>query len=164
MKFLCSVALPIYIVDQLTKWATIQGEASGALPRVVIEGFFELVYWKNTGAAFSMGTGRNTFFIAISIVALIGLLIAWRKNVFPDTPSRWGVALLLGGILGNLTDRLLHGHVVDMLLFDLHVPMANPWPAFNVADSAICIAVGFFFYGSLRAGAEAKLKATTPAK
>ena len=43
--------------------------------------------------------------------------------------------------MGNLTDRLLHGHVIDFLLFDLHVPLAHPWPAFNVADSCICIAV-----------------------
>jgi signal peptidase II len=62
-------------------------------------------------------------------------------------------ALLLSGILGNLTDRLLHGYVVDFLFFDFGFPPFNPWPAFNVADSCICIAVGClmlatFFDGS----------------
>jgi signal peptidase II len=71
--------------------------------------------------------------------------------VFPDRWSRWGVALLLSGIFGNLTDRIVHGHVVDFLLFDLHVRFANPWPAFNVADSCICVAVALFLIGSFRA-------------
>jgi signal peptidase II len=59
------------------------------------------------------------------------------------------LALLLAGILGNLTDRLLHGHVIDFLLFNLHVRYADPWPAFNVADSCISIAVVLFIIQSL---------------
>jgi signal peptidase II len=58
--------------------------------------------------------------------------------------------LLLAGVLGNLTDRLLYGHVIDFLLFNLHLPFARPWPAFNVADSCICIAVIFFIVHSFR--------------
>ena len=61
-----------------------------------------------------------------------------------------GVALLLAGILGNLTDRLLYGHVIDFLLFYLHVPYAHPWPAFNVADSCITLAVFCFVVHSFR--------------
>jgi signal peptidase II len=60
------------------------------------------------------------------------------------------LALLLGGIMGNMTDRFVHGHVIDFALFDLHVPFAHPWPAFNVADSCIFIAVGCFIVHSLR--------------
>ncbi|MDQ6623651.1 MAG: signal peptidase II, partial [Verrucomicrobiota bacterium] len=56
----------------------------------------------------------------------------------------------LAGVLGNLTDRFLHGHVIDFLLFDLHVPFAHPWPAFNVADSCICVAVFCFIVQTLR--------------
>ena len=56
------------------------------------------------------------------------------------------------GVLGNLTDRLLHGAVIDFLLFNLHVPFADPWPAFNVADACICIAVGCFMVHSFRQG------------
>jgi signal peptidase II len=102
----------------------------------------------NTGAAFSIGTGNNTFFIILSLLVFAALLIFYRRGAFIDSPSRWGVALLLAGIVGNVTDRLIHGYVVDFLLFDLHIRGANPWPAFNVADSCICIAVGLFIIGS----------------
>ena len=54
------------------------------------------------------------------------------------------MCLLTAGVLGNVTDRILHHHVIDFLLFDLHVHFANPWPAFNVADSCICVAAMLF--------------------
>ncbi|MEQ1862763.1 MAG: signal peptidase II [Chthoniobacteraceae bacterium] len=150
MKFLLAVTLPLYALDQATKWATLAADERGVLPHDVIPGYFSLVHWQNTGAAFSIGHGNNWFFVVLSFVALIGLVIAWRRGAFPDKPSRWGVALLLPGILGNLTDRIVHGHVVDFLLVDLHVRFANPWPAFNVADSCICIAVALFLISSFR--------------
>ena len=76
-------------------------------------------------------------------------------GVSPDTGIVIALALLLAGVLGNLTDRLLYGHVIDFLLFNLHVPLADPWPAFNVADSCICIAVVFFIIHSFRQGRRA---------
>ena len=169
MKFLAAIALPSYVLDQLTKWWIVTHFAlvpspenlerfpdvitrTAFLPEAmeVIPGWFQIVYWANTGAAFSMGHGRNAFFIGLSLVALAGLLIAWSRKVFTDAPSRWGVALLIGGILGNVTDRLIHRHVVDFLLVDLHVRFANPWPAFNVADSCICAAAGLFMIAAFR--------------
>ncbi len=163
MKFLAAIAIPSYVLDQLTKWwifthfalePTEQNiarfsdvlEKTAHLPKEldVIPGWFQIVHLANTGAAFSIGSGNNWFFIVLSALTFIGLLVAWRKNVFTDKPSRWGVALLLGGILGNVTDRIIHGYVVDFLLFDLHVKFASPWPAFNVADSCIFIAAGCF--------------------
>jgi signal peptidase II len=169
MKFLAAVALPLYALDQITKWwiythyALFPSEenwrqfpemirATQHLPEstVVIPGWFEIVHWANTGAAFSFGSGRNTMFIIISLVAFVGLLIAWQKNVFTDGPSRWAVGLLLSGILGNVTDRLVHGYVVDFLLFDLHFKFANPFPAFNVADTCICTAAGLFIIAAIR--------------
>ena len=66
------------------------------------------------------------------------------------------LALLLAGILGNLTDRLLYGHVIDFLLFNLHIRYADPWPAFNVADSCISIAVVLFIIHSFRKQREAQ--------
>jgi signal peptidase II len=83
---------------------------------------------------------------------LIGLVFFYLRGAFDDRPSRWGVALLLAGILGNLTDRLIHGHVVDFLLFNLHVRFADPWPAFNVADACICTATGLFILAALLQG------------
>lgn len=143
MKFLASIALPLYALDQATKWWVVR-HLELHEQRTVIANFFDLVYFSNTGAAFSAFTGRNTFFIVLSTVALIALVYFYLRGAFKDRPSRWAVGLLAAGILGNLTDRLVHGHVVDFLLFDLHVRYANPWPAFNVADSCICVATGLF--------------------
>jgi signal peptidase II len=169
MKFLAAIALPLYALDQATKWwiythyalAPFQDnverfpkviEATAHLPEatVVIPGWFDIVHWANTGAAFSLGSGNNLFFVGLSLVAFVGLLIAWKKNVFTDGPSRWAVGLLLAGILGNVTDRLVHGYVVDFLLFDLHFKFANPFPAFNVADMCICTAAGLFVIAAIK--------------
>ena len=159
MKLLLALALPIYALDQATKWwivsrlplshewPPIDPDASIAL----IPGWFHFVYWANTGAAFSWLRDHNGLFIVVSLVALVGIVIATMRGVFPDRLSKIGVGLLVGGILGNVTDRFMHGHVVDFLLVDLHVRFADPWPAFNVADSAICIAVGVFILASFLA-------------
>ncbi|MEI9893670.1 MAG: signal peptidase II [Chthoniobacter sp.] len=148
MKFLCSIALPLYALDQATKWWIVR-HLDLHEQRPIISDFFELVYYSNTGAAFSAFTGRNTFFILLSAVALMGLIFFYLRGAFKDRPSRWAVALLCAGILGNLTDRLTHGHVVDFLLFNLHVRWADPWPAFNVADSCICTATGLFILAAI---------------
>ena len=149
------VTLPLYLLDQATKWAVLLHMQMGE-ERPVIPGFFTLVYWRNFGAAFSFlsdkGGHSNVFFIALSAVAVVVLaVLAWRGK-FADRISRLGWALLLAGILGNLTDRIYQGSVVDFLLFDLHVPYAHPWPAFNVADSCIFIAAGLFVWQSFREG------------
>ena len=152
MKFLLALALPIYALDQATKW-WILGKSGGVIgwQEPVIPDFFDLCYLANTGAAFSSFHNNNGAFIVIGLVALVALVVATLHHVFPDTLSKIGVGLLVGGILGNVTDRFLHGHVVDFLLFDLQVRFADPWPAFNVADSAICVAVGVFILASFLA-------------
>jgi signal peptidase II len=147
MRFILFLSLPLYALDQWTKQMVLRS-ISPDEPRVLVPDFFSLVNVTNTGAAFGSFRGNNTFFIVISSVALVvvlGLLLRVR------TRDRWrdlSLALLLAGILGNLTDRLLYGHVIDFLLFDLHVPYAHPWPAFNVADSCISIAVLLFIIQS----------------
>ena len=75
-------------------------------------------------------------------VALILVGVLARRGAFADAPSRVGAALLVSGVLGNLTDRILHGYVVDFL--DVILPWYGHWPAFNVADSAICGAAALF--------------------
>ena len=101
MKFLAAIALPAYVLDQLTKWWIVTHfslvstpENLEQFPEVftrtvylpealdVIPGWFQIVYWANTGAAFSMGHGRNAFFIGLSLVTLVGLLIAWTRKTF----------------------------------------------------------------------------------
>ena len=147
MRFILFLTLPLYALDQWAKQMVLRF-ISPDEPRILIADFFSLVNVTNTGAAFGSFRGNNTLFIAISSVALVvvlGLLLRAR------TPDRWrdlSLALLLAGILGNLTDRLLYGYVIDFLLFDLHVPYAHPWPAFNVADSCISVAVVLFIIHS----------------
>jgi signal peptidase II len=162
MKYIFLLALPLYALDRVTKHWVLQS-VDPDRPIVVVPNFFHLVNITNNGAAFGSFKNNNTFFIAISCLAALfalTLLLArprqiqsgeirsawWIPNVWRDL----SLSLLLAGVLGNLTDRLLYGHVIDFLLFDLHVPLAHPWPAFNVADSCICIAVALFIIHSFR--------------
>ncbi len=165
MKYIIFLSLPLYLLDRVTKYWVLHS-IDPDQPRVVVPGFFHLVNITNTGAAFGSFKSGNTFFIAISCIALLFALVLllgrheygatdrpkslwWTRNFWRDV----SLALLLAGVLGNLTDRLLYGHVIDFLLFDFgsHVPsFLHPWPAFNVADSCICVAVGFFIVHSFR--------------
>jgi signal peptidase II len=149
VKFIFFLSVPLYALDQWTKHLVLRF-ISPDEPRVVVPGVFHLVNVTNTGAAFGSFKNNNTFFMVISSVALlivVALLLRRRpRDVWRDV----SLALLLAGIVGNFTDRLLYGHVIDFLLFDLHVRFAHPWPAFNVADSCISIAVVLFIIHSLR--------------
>ena len=105
----------------------------------------------NTGAAFGSFKNNNAFFIALSLIAMVAVLFTLlRKRGHPDVWRDLSLALLLAGVMGNLTDRIILGHVTDFLLFNLHVRFADPFPAFNVADSCICIAVVCFIVHTLR--------------
>ena len=149
MRFIVFLTLPLYALDQLTKhWVMRSISAYDA--RSVVPDFFNLVNVPNTGAAFGSFRGNNTFFVVISIIALVVVTILLVRHRRSDPWRDVSLALLLAGILGNLTDRLLHGHVVDFLLFNLHIRYADPWPAFNVADSCISIAVVLFIIHSFR--------------
>jgi signal peptidase II len=150
MKWMLFLSLPLYALDQLSKrW--ILHHIDPENPWIIIPGYFDIVHVTNTGAAFGSFKNNNAFFIALSGVALVSVaILLLRKKPRPDHWRDVSLALLCAGVLGNLTDRLTCGHVIDFLLFDLHVPLAHPWPAFNVADSCICLAVFFFIISSLR--------------
>jgi len=159
MRYIFFLSLPLYLLDRVTKYLVLRHIMLDE-PRVIVPNFFHLVNITNTGAAFGSFKNNNAFFIAISCIALLFALVLllgrsnsdksislwWSRDVWRDV----SLALLVAGVLGNLTDRLLYGHVIDFLLFDLHVPFAHPWPAFNVADSCICIAVVCFIIHSFR--------------
>lgn len=143
---LLGVTLPLFILDQLTKWWALASIAPHqSIP--VIPGFFNLVRVYNTGAAFGMGKDNNWFFLLISAVALVVLLALWMRGSFQEGKTRLAVVLLLSGVAGNLTDRIIHGHVVDFL--DFILPWFGHWPAFNVADSCICIAAALLIWQAL---------------
>jgi len=147
MKFILFLSLPLYALDQLTKQWVLRS-ISPYDARIVVPDFFNLVNVTNTGAAFGSFRGNNTFFVVISVVALVVVTVLLVRPRRSDPWRDISLALLLAGILGNLTDRLLYGHVIDFLLFNLHIRYADPWPAFNVADSCISIAVVLFIIHS----------------
>lgn len=137
-----AIILSFFTLDQVTKWLVIRSIAFETGEYPVVPGFFSLVHWGNTGAAFSSFTDKNGIFIGMSALTLVVIAIFSIRGAFQHSTTRLAVSLLSAGVLGNLTDRIRHHYVVDFLLFNLHVPFANPWPAFNVADSCICIAAG----------------------
>ena len=152
MKIFLFLSLPLYALDQFTKFLVLRFIPPNR-SLALIPNFFELVHVTNTGAAFGSFKNNNGFFIALSCLALIVAFAMLLRGGSVDWWRNIALGLLLAGIFGNLTDRLVHGHVIDFLLFDLgpHVPkFLHPWPAFNVADSCICIAVVCFIIYSFR--------------
>ena len=150
MRTIFFLTLPLYVLDQFTKFLVLRCIDPSGPGLLLIPDFFRLVHVTNSGAAFGSFANNNGFFIALSLVALVVVVVLlWRRDP-SDLWRRIALGLLLAGVLGNLTDRLLHGHVIDFLLFNLHIPFADPWPAFNVADSCICIAVFCFVIHSFR--------------
>lgn len=143
MKLLLWLSLPLYAIDQATKFAILNrfpGETGFGEGIEVIPGFFDIVRVHNTGMAFggfNDAKYSNVIFCAIATIALAVITVLWRRGAFPTTLSRVAAALLISGVLGNMTDRLLHRYVVDFLSFDLGFMI---WPSFNVADSCICVA------------------------
>ena len=145
------VALFVLALDQFTK-QLVNRLLSFDDEKIIIKGFFKFVHWSNTGAAWSLFMGNNKL---LAVVALLALIVLFRSRHHFDahtTTGQMALGLIFGGIVGNLTDRLLIGHVTDFLYFYLHRRGGSDlgFPAFNVADSAICIGVGLIFILSWR--------------
>ena len=118
--------------------------------QLTVTGFFDLVRYHNMGAAFSFladaGGWQKWFFTIVSIIASI-VIIYLLKKYAQNKLFCFGLALVLGGALGNLYDRLTLGYVVDFLSFHINDLY---WPAFNVADSAICVGVALLLMDSFK--------------
>jgi len=142
-RFHLLIALLVVALDRATKWM-IAKDISLHGYRQVIPGFFRITHIENRGAAFGLFAdspaqwkiGMLVLFSVIALVVVSALL--WR-NSHAMTSTGIGLALILGGAVGNLWDRLLNGRVVDFLLFYVG---PYQWPAFNVADSAIVCGAG----------------------
>ena len=157
LRLLLFLTLPMFILDFVTKeWAVrrFPSPEEFALPDersiTVIENFFWLHRVHNRGVAFGGFGGAehaNLIFTLIAVAALAAILVFWKRGAFPTRSLSIAAALLVGGILGNLTDRLLRGYVVDFLSFNLGFMM---WPSFNVADACICVAAGLLFISAFR--------------
>ena len=139
------VALCVVLLDQASKeWVRGAFSLHESVP--VIPGFFHLTYIRNTGAAWGMFSGQNIALSALALVMLAVLVVFRRKILPPGRVHRVALGLLCGGIAGNLFDRLRLDYVVDFLDFFVRT---HHFPAFNVADSAICVGVGIYVLGTL---------------
>jgi len=145
------VSLAVLLLDQWTKGVvmrTFQVHES----REVISGLFDLTYVQNSGAAFGLFASVDSSAKAIilnSVAVLVFLIVSGYalRTSHKSVRLQLGFALILGGAVGNLMDRVRFQYVVDFL--DFHVS-GHHWPAFNVADAAICVGVGLLFLDMLK--------------
>jgi len=143
-----NLALSIILLDQLTKLLVLK-YLGFAEEKTIVHGFFKLVHWGNTGAAWSMFSGNNGPLAIIAAFALVILFFTRHHFNIHTLGGQVSLGLIFGGIVGNLIDRLLPArrHVIDFLYFYVIRRNGEPasFPAFNVADSAICVGVGLLF-------------------
>ena len=144
---IAALALIVLAVDQITKAIVLHYLPHVWDERTVLPGFFKLVHWQNTGAAWSSFTGKNGALALIAIAALIILFFSRHHFNSHTLLGQFAFGLVIGGIMGNLADRILRQHVVDFLRFYLLQRGGDEtgFPAFNVADSAICVGVTLVF-------------------
>jgi signal peptidase II len=142
------IALVVFALDQFTKWLVLRALGPGD-EKIIVAGFFKFVHWSNTGAAWNMFSGNNSTLIVVMLLAFVALFLTRHHFDSHTLPGQIAFGLIFGGIAGNLTDRLLPSRhaVVDFLYFYLHRRGGGEigFPAFNVADSAICTGIGLIF-------------------
>jgi signal peptidase II len=153
-------AAAVVVIDQLSKYLVLQhfGETGCVDRREVVTGFLELVLTCNRGMSFGLfnnGQGLSVPLFAVAAAAIVGILIFWLSRVRSEILAN-AIGLIVGGAVGNVIDRLRLGGVVDFLYFHLG---SWYWPAFNLADSAICLGVLIMLFEGLlsrRLGLQAK--------
>ena len=146
------ISLIVLVLDQLTKYAISASFQYGESKTIFA--WFNLVLAHNSGAAFSFLAGasgwQREFFIVVTVT--ISCVLLWMlKSNSANRVLSVALALVLGGAFGNLYDRVLHGYVIDFVQW--HVA-GYYWPAFNIADSAICLGAGLMIFDSFRKPAE----------
>lgn len=140
------IASTVVILDIWTKALVLARiQLYDAIP--VIPGFFQLVHVRNTGAAFGIGANASSKLVPLLLhagaIAVFGVVVVYAlRSAVTDRLLQVGLHLILGGAVGNLLDRFRFGYVVDFL--DVYIGRYH-WPAFNVADSAICIGIVLLF-------------------
>lgn len=135
--FFYVIAAVVLVVDQITKFR-ISGSMMRGESISVIGEFFRITYVHNSGAAFGLDLGGRWSFIIVTIIVAAFILFYYARTENTLT-ARWALALILGGALGNLVDRIRIGEVVDFL----HLSVGGlSWPIFNVADIGVSVGVG----------------------
>jgi signal peptidase II len=140
------ITAAVIVLDIWTKWLVLRKIDLHETVEV-IPNFFQLVHVRNTGAAFGIGANAASklvpLLLNIGALAVFGVVVVYAlRSAVTDRVLQTGLHLILGGAIGNLLDRFRFGYVVDFL--DVYIG-AHHWPAFNVADSAICIGIGLLF-------------------
>ena len=172
-KLLLFLTLPLYVLDQITKFWTVNNlPAPWVDPYKHFTVIPEVFHWSrvhNQGVAFGFGNGSAwapVVFLIVPVIALTFIRFLWKKGLFAAPAAKVAVALLLCGIFGNLTDRLVQGFLLEELktgtfwqrlsggyvvdFISVKLPLYGWWPSFNVADSCICIAAVLLFISGLR--------------
>lgn len=150
-RWLLGLAVGVFMLDQITKFLivnTLQTGTYGPPHHIpVIPGFFNLVHVGNTGAAWSLFTGKSTILALLALTTLTAIYF-WRHSLGLRVKMvQISFGLLCGGIVGNLLDRLVYKHVIDFL--DFHFG-SYVYPTFNIADSGICIGVAIYLWHSFK--------------
>jgi len=138
MLILC-LSFLIALLDQVTKYLINKNLLTGHI--TIIPDLFDLCYVQNTGAAWGIMQGLNGWLVALSLIMLC-VLVLFRRSILQDTIThRIATGLMIGGIVGNLIDRIRLGYVVDFIHFFWR---SHHFPSFNIADSAICVGVALY--------------------
>ncbi len=136
------IAALVLLLDQSSKYLISSNMMlNQSIP--LIQNVFHISYIHNYGAAFGILQNQRIFFVVLTLLIAAALLIYYYKFAEHNCLIKWGIALLLGGAMGNLLDRLLKGYVVDF--FDFRI-----WPVFNVADIAVVVGAGLLFLALIR--------------
>lgn len=150
-KRLYITALVLFALDQLTKlWVQTSIPPYTYIdpaPIEVIPGLFYWVHIYNEGAAWGMFSGYGLWLAALGILTLGAIFLLRKELELKRCSMQYAIGMLCGGIIGNLTDRLFHGHVIDFI--DIHLP-GYRWPAFNIADCGITIGVALYIVLNLK--------------
>jgi len=150
MIFFLSITFLVVAIDFYTKYLVTQNMVLGeSIP--ILSGYLNLTYVRNPGAAFGFLAEVNSpwkpfFFWVVSAVAIIVLVYYYVNTPSNDFKTRLALTLIFGGAFGNMIDRFRWGEVVDFI--DAYLGKYH-WPAFNVADSCICIGMGVLVYSIL---------------
>jgi len=146
-RHIALLAAIIFALDQFAKWLVLRKLYYTGDEYVIIPGFFKFVHWDNTGAAWSLFSGNNAALAFIALLAFVALFLTRHHFDSHTLPGQIAFGLIFGGIAGNLLDRLRVHHVVDFIYFYLQQRGGGEigFPAFNVADTAICTGVGLIF-------------------
>ncbi|MEI8040207.1 MAG: signal peptidase II [Verrucomicrobiota bacterium] len=159
------IALLVVALDQLTKQLVLRF-LGYAQEMVVIQGFFKFVHWGNTGAAWSLFRGNNELLAGVALVALLILFLSRHHFDSRTLLSQVAFGMICGGIVGNLIDRLWAGHVIDFIYFYIEPRVGTElgFPAFNLADSAICSGVALVFLITWRSDHPSQPAEPSPSK